>query len=814
MPLRSFPLRTLALAAGVVFLAASNFVLADPPSRVARLGYLSGTVSFSPAGDDAWVEAQVNRPLTTADRLWSGPGARTEVQVGGAMIRMSAETGLTVLNLDDRIVQLQLTQGTLNIRLRRLEPGQVYEVATPNLAFNLRRTGDYRIEVEPDGSATTIIVRSGQGEVFGDGAAYVIDARQPYRFAGTGLREYEQINMPGLDTFDRWANDRDRRYDTSSSARYVSPDVIGYQDLDANGTWRVDATYGHVWTPNRVEAGWAPYRDGHWTWVDPWGWTWVDDAPWGFAVSHYGRWANVRGSWGWIPGPVNTRAYYAPALVAFVGGSNFQLSIASGPVGGVAWFPLGPREVYRPAYAVSRGYFENVNRSNTVINTSVVNNYYNNTNVTNVMYANRQVPGAVVAVPTNVFIQSQPVSRSAVRVTRDVYANAPVVAVAAVAPTQRSVRGTNAAIEAPPGRTFERPVVARTAPPAAPVAFAAQQPQLAAKPGMPLDEASRRNVRPTAAPAAPVAAVNVVGRPQETSPIARPPRGALSATPQTQAAPRQAMPGEAAAPARTSREPSERGNGQNRAQPESPSAAPPQRVPTPVVTRPSAQPPERVPTPVVTKPSAQPPERVPTPVVIRPSAAPPERVATPVVTAPPAAAESPASRGSPQRSAQPAMAPPSAPNAGGREQPNQRSAQPSPSASPATPNAAPQGSTQQRSAQPSSVRPPPAAPMPAPQAAPERAAQPSSAPPQQAVQRGPAAQPQSSRARTDSSPAEQQRAPAASVPAPAPGAGNSPAAGQVQPRGRDNKSGAAAPNEGKNGNEDAPRDDQGRKPKN
>ncbi len=188
-----------------------------------------------------------------------------------------------------------------------------------------------------------------------------VDSRQPYRFHGTGLREYEYVDVPGPDEFDRWASDRDRIYDNSVSARYVSQDVVGYQDLDANGTWRVDASYGNVWIPNRVAADWAPYRDGHWAWVDPWGWTWVDDAPWGFAVSHYGRWTNLRGTWGWVPGPVRTRAYYAPALVAFVGGSNFQLTISSGNVGGVAWFPLGPREVYRPSYAVSRGYFERVN---------------------------------------------------------------------------------------------------------------------------------------------------------------------------------------------------------------------------------------------------------------------------------------------------------------------------------------------------------------------------------------------------------------------------------------------------------------------
>src|SRR4029079_18322212 len=94
-----------------------------------------------------------------------------------------------------------------------------------------------------------------------------------------------------------------------------------------------------VWMP-RVRAEWVPYRYGHWAWVEPWGWTWIDDAPWGFAPFHYGRWAYVRGGWVWAPGVMVARPVYAPALVAFVG------------VGGasVAWFPLGPREVYVPAW--------------------------------------------------------------------------------------------------------------------------------------------------------------------------------------------------------------------------------------------------------------------------------------------------------------------------------------------------------------------------------------------------------------------------------------------------------------------------------
>ena len=529
MLMHALRLRTFVFLAGVASLTFSGWASADPPSRVGRLGYLTGPVSYSPAGENDWVQATVNRPLTTGDRLWAEARARAEIQVGGAMVRMNADTGISVLNLDDRIAQLQLTQGTLNVRVRRLQAGQVFEVDTPNLAFTLRQPGEYRIEVDADGNATTIIVRKGQGEVYGEGAAYVIDSRQPYRFTGTGLREYQYVAAPRLDEFDRWSGARDRAYDTSGSARYVSPDVVGYQDLDANGTWRVDAGYGNVWVPNRVAAGWAPYRDGHWAWVDPWGWTWVDDAPWGFAVSHYGRWANLRGTWGWVPGPVRSQAYYAPALVAFVGGDNFQLTISSGNVGGVAWFPLAPHEAYRPSYATSRGYFENINRSNTVINNTVINNTYNTTNVTTVVYANRQVPGAVIAVPRTAFVQSQPVSRAAVRVSRETIAGAPVAIAPPVVPTEKSVRGAAAQGGKPPNRAFERPVVVRSAPPAAHGGFAAQQQQLIAKPGHPLDDATRKELKPAAAAPAPV--VKVIAPTQGAQPTVRPPPPAAGARP-------------------------------------------------------------------------------------------------------------------------------------------------------------------------------------------------------------------------------------------------------------------------------------------
>ncbi len=527
-----FPrLTSLALAAAL--LCAGAVQAADPPSRVARLGYIAGAVGFSPAGEDDWDRAAINRPLTPGDRLWAEPGGRAEVQLGAAMVRLDAGTAVTLLNLDDRIAQLQLTQGRLNVHVRRLEPGQAVEVDTPNLAFTLRQPGDYRIDVDPDTPSTTITMRQGQGEAYGETAAYVIDAQQPYRFFGTGLRDFELVDTARPDDFDRWASARDRAYDTSPSARYVSPDVVGYQDLDEHGSWRVDARYGNVWTPRRVAADWAPYRDGHWAWVDPWGWTWIDDAPWGYAVSHYGRWANLGGTWAWVPGPPRTRAYYAPALVAFIGGDNFRisLSLGGGDVGGVAWVPLAPREVYRPVYPVSRNYYENLNRSNTVINNTVIQNTYNTTNITQVVYANRTVPGAVVAVPRAAFEQSKPVAKAVVKVSREVSATAVAATAPSVMPTRQNVHGNTDKAEAPPARAFGRPVVAHTAPPAARADFAAQEPVLKARSGQPLDDEARRALKPAAV----VPVVKVVA---PSAPVRRDPAAAASAP--ARAAPAQA----------------------------------------------------------------------------------------------------------------------------------------------------------------------------------------------------------------------------------------------------------------------------------
>src|SRR5438874_5804921 len=362
----------------------------DPPSRVASLRYMDGSVSVQPQGTGDWVAGEINRPVTNSDNIWADKNSRAELSVGSGIIRIGSESSLTITNIAEDTVQLQLRQGALNLHVRRLFDNEKYEVDTPNQAFTVLKPGDYRFDVDPDGDKSVVTVWSGEGESTGDGPAVRIRANEQVRFTNGTSMTVDVHTAPRPDSFDEWALNRDQRRDHSESSRYVSPDVVGSDDLDEYGTWRSTPEYGEVWSP-RVDVGWAPYTSGHWIWEDPWGWTWVDYEPWGFAPFHYGRWVYASGFWGWAPGPLFVRPYYAPALVAWFGGGGWGVGVGFGGGfgGGLGWCPLGFGEPYIPWYGVSRGYFNRVNITNTrITNITNITNIYNNTYINNT-YNNR-----------------------------------------------------------------------------------------------------------------------------------------------------------------------------------------------------------------------------------------------------------------------------------------------------------------------------------------------------------------------------------------------------------------------------------------
>ena len=541
-------MRKLWLAGILVAGAMTVWAQDDPPSRVARLNFLEGSVSFQAAGHDDWAGATPNYPLTVGDHLWADENSRAELHIGSTAIRMDAHTAIAFLNLDDRMTQLRLSDGTVNITIRFLDQDEAYEVDTPNGAVSLLRPGRYRIDADPDRQLTSVTVRGGEAEVTAGGSAFPVHPRQTAYVTGADQPNTEVANAGPPDDFDRWGESRDERIDRRPPPRYVSREMNGYEDLDDYGSWRDYPGYGYCWTP-RVAAGWAPYHYGHWVWVEPWGWTWVDDAPWGFAPFHYGRWAFYGGAWIWAPGAVVVRPVYAPALVAWVGGANFGVSIGIGA--GIGWFPLGPREPYIPAYRVSNTYINQVNVTN-------VTNVTNITNVTNVRYVNQTVPGAVTAVSRSDFAASRPVARVAVAVPASAVASATVTTRQVPVSRQEAVAArpvASASVARPSQQILSTPVVTKTPPPAATASLA----------------------RPSNAYRAPQAYQPAqTNRPNQPAQISRPPAQAPQPAYRPQSEPQPARPA-------TQSEPAYR-------PPAEPQPARPQVQPQPAYRPPAAQP--------------------------------------------------------------------------------------------------------------------------------------------------------------------------------------------------------------------------------
>jgi hypothetical protein len=449
---------------GLLFLAVpkARADQGDPPSRVARISFVDGSVSMQPGGSGDWGAAARNRTVTIGDKLWSDKDSRAELQAGQASIHFGGMTALSFLNLDENIIQMRLAEGSINFRVRELRQGDVYEVDAPNLAFTVKQAGAFRIDVNENGDSSRVTAMRGEGEVTAGGKTYEIHAGEQAEFNGADNPEYNISQAPGPDGLDKWASERDLGEDNSVSAKYVSRDVPGYSDLDDNGSWREEPDYGPVWYPSHVDVGWAPYSVGYWNWVGPWGWSWVDTEPWGFAPFHYGRWNYFGGGWGWCPGPFFEPPIYGPAFVGFFGGGGFGFGFGFG--GGIGWFPLGFGEPFFPGFRCSRGFINNINFRNTRINNV---NILNTTNIHNFNFANAHNPKAVTVASRNAFVNGQAVNRGATHLTAASLKGAQVSNRASFSPSKQSFVGAanaRAHVATPSSAIQNRSVMARTAP--------------------------------------------------------------------------------------------------------------------------------------------------------------------------------------------------------------------------------------------------------------------------------------------------------------------------------------------------------------
>jgi len=314
-----------------------------------RLSFVDGPASLWRPGAEDWTPARINTPLAAGDALYAGERANLEIQIGPrAFIRAAEKTQVGIVNIEPDFLQVKVTSGQASLDLRDVPAGHTLELDTPNAVFTVERPGYYRVVVADD-LVHFVTRRGGRATIsVADGAPQAISPSEEVIVRGIAAPVVETYVAPELDAWDRWNYARTDHEIEALSARYVSPGIYGVGVLDYWGAWRVVPTYGAVWVPDGVPAGWAPYTTGSWIWDPYYGWSWVDDAPWGWAPYHHGRWVFVGGFWAWAPGPVILRPVYAPALVAFFGiapGVSVHIGIAGPALG---WVALGWGEPLRP----------------------------------------------------------------------------------------------------------------------------------------------------------------------------------------------------------------------------------------------------------------------------------------------------------------------------------------------------------------------------------------------------------------------------------------------------------------------------------
>jgi hypothetical protein len=501
----------------------------------ARLSFTDGQVSFWRPGATDWTKAQINTPVVPGDELATGSPGTLELQIGArSFIRAWANSQLGLESQEPDFLQVKVTAGTVSLDLRTLESGQTVEVDTPNAAVTLEHTGYYRMAVV--GERTSVITRRGGRATVtpASGPTVSMTSSEELVIEGTTSPQMNSYAAPPRDDWDSWNYARTEWHSEAVSARYVPAGVYGVEELDRYGTWRSVPTYGEVWVPTAVPAGWMPYSTGSWV-LDPYyGWTWVSSFPWGWAPFHYGRWVRLNGFWAWAPGPIVARPVYAPALVAFFGipAAGVTVSIGSPLVSWVAlgwgepcvpwWGPVG--FVHRPWWGGWGG--------PRVVNNVVITR----TTVVNVetirVYRNTSVQNAVVVVNREHFGRG-PITK--VRVTRvDVRRLEPLHTGLPVQATAASFVPTAARGARPSETVLRRTVVATRSP-------------------RPWGEPGRERVRPggRAGVTAPAPRLVTVTRPQEApavlsrptlgqSPIERPrgSRATPSAPPRREKSPR------------------------------------------------------------------------------------------------------------------------------------------------------------------------------------------------------------------------------------------------------------------------------------
>ncbi len=301
--------------------AQDDATVTEPELR-SRITYANGDVVVQPSVSGNTLEAVINMPLMTGDRLACGADGAMEFRLDeGVNGWMWYETKIEFIESQatgqvEPQNDVRLWYGAMAIRT--IPVGQTDRSVTVDIGSSRIRAGSdslLRVTVESDQTAVYLTVYKGTAMTESRRGNLTMAQGETWRTM-PGSSEWTAVETPAEDEFDAWVMERDRLLSGAyeNSGQFAEGVVPGeYVDeaatLHGYGRW-VSLSGSWYWSPY-VAAGWVPYHHGYWDFYPGCGWMWIPFEPWGWTVYHLGYWSFYN-DWGWLWFPSwRWRGHYA-----------------------------------------------------------------------------------------------------------------------------------------------------------------------------------------------------------------------------------------------------------------------------------------------------------------------------------------------------------------------------------------------------------------------------------------------------------------------------------------------------------------------
>jgi hypothetical protein len=97
--------------------------------------------------------------MATGDRLYAARGACLDLRTAGFEIHLASGAGLEAIELSNDVKRFYVWGGSAWLLVRELQPSESIGVDTPNAAVTFERAGNYRIDVDREGSTRVVVDR-------------------------------------------------------------------------------------------------------------------------------------------------------------------------------------------------------------------------------------------------------------------------------------------------------------------------------------------------------------------------------------------------------------------------------------------------------------------------------------------------------------------------------------------------------------------------------------------------------------------------------------------------------------------------------